>query len=75
MEQTSILVTHDIATTMNIADYIYFISDGNIVAHGTPAEMQNTPDKAVHQFIKGEINGPYAFEYPTNLDYQKYMGT
>ena len=34
---TSILVSHDVHESFSIADYVYFLSQGKIVAHGTPA--------------------------------------
>jgi phospholipid/cholesterol/gamma-HCH transport system ATP-binding protein len=41
---TSILVTHDVPETFAIADYVYFIADGKIAAHGTPMELKESPD-------------------------------
>jgi phospholipid/cholesterol/gamma-HCH transport system ATP-binding protein len=37
---TSILVSHDVNETFSIADYVYFLSGGKIVAQGTPEEMR-----------------------------------
>ena len=37
---TSILVTHDVAESLKIVDYIYFISEGKVVAHGDVASHQ-----------------------------------
>lgn len=74
LNQTSILVTHDIPATLKIADYVYFMANGVIVAEGTPDEIANTADPAVRQFIQGEINGPFAYKYPSSHSYEFYLG-
>ncbi|HQR55786.1 MAG TPA: ABC transporter ATP-binding protein, partial [Burkholderiaceae bacterium] len=40
------------------------ISGGRIVGHGTPAEVQDSDDPEVRQFILGEPDGPVKFHYP-----------
>lgn len=71
--QTSVLVTHDIETSLKIADYIYFVFDGKIIASGTPSEIKNTQNHAVTQFITGEIKGVFNYKYTTNLNYTDYL--
>jgi phospholipid/cholesterol/gamma-HCH transport system ATP-binding protein len=61
---TSIVVTHDVMESLKIVDYIYFISDGRIIARGTPDEIRASSMPFVHQFVHGEIDGPVAFHYP-----------
>mgnify|MGYP000037174146 FL=1 len=61
---TSILVTHDIPETFEIADYVYFIADGKIAAHGTPTELRASADPFVRQFIEANPDGPVPFHYP-----------
>ncbi|MGV8892824.1 MAG: ABC transporter ATP-binding protein [Burkholderiaceae bacterium] len=61
---TSILVSHDVHESFTIADYIYFLSEGKIVAEGTPAEMRASSDPYVKQFINAEADGPVPFHYP-----------
>ncbi|QKE41190.1 MAG: ABC transporter ATP-binding protein [Ferrovum myxofaciens] len=61
---TSVLVTHDVQESMKIVDYIYFVSDGVIVAQGTPEEIHNSALPFVHQFVWGEADGPLPFHYP-----------
>jgi len=61
---TSIMVTHDVQESLQIVDHIYFISEGQIVAQGTPDEIRNTDIPFVHQFVHGEIDGPVPFHYP-----------
>ncbi|MFZ6757003.1 ABC transporter ATP-binding protein [Undibacterium sp. Ji50W] len=61
---TSILVSHDVHETFAIADYVYFLSKGKIVAQGTPEEMQVSDDPYVRQFVHAEADGPVPFHYP-----------
>jgi phospholipid/cholesterol/gamma-HCH transport system ATP-binding protein len=61
---SSILVTHDVHESLQIVDYVYFVSDGRIVAHGTPEEIRASRDPFVHQFVHAEADGPVPFHYP-----------
>ena len=61
---TSILVSHDVNESFLIADYVYFLSQGKIVAHGTPAAMRESADPYVRQFVHAEADGPVPFHYP-----------
>lgn len=61
---TSILVSHDVHETFLIADYVYFLSQGKIVAHGTPQQMKESNDPYVKQFVHAEADGPVPFHYP-----------
>lgn len=61
---TSILVSHDVHESFAIADYVYFLSQGQIVAHGTPDAMRASTDPYVKQFVHAEADGPVPFHYP-----------
>jgi phospholipid/cholesterol/gamma-HCH transport system ATP-binding protein len=61
---TSILVSHDVNESFGIADYVYFLSAGKIVAQGTPDEMRASQDPYVKQFVHAEADGPVPFHYP-----------
>jgi phospholipid/cholesterol/gamma-HCH transport system ATP-binding protein len=61
---TSILVSHDVHESFLIADYVYFLSQGKIVAQGTPDEMRASNDPYVKQFVHAEVDGPVPFHYP-----------
>jgi phospholipid/cholesterol/gamma-HCH transport system ATP-binding protein len=61
---TSIIVSHDVHETFLIADYVYFLSQGKIVAQGTPDEMTASCDPYVKQFVHSEADGPVPFHYP-----------
>jgi len=61
---TSIVVTHDIYESLKIVDYIYFVSEGRIIAEGTPADVRASRDPFVRQFVDGQPDGPVPFHYP-----------
>jgi phospholipid/cholesterol/gamma-HCH transport system ATP-binding protein len=61
---TSILVTHDIPETFEIADYVYFIANGMIAAEGTPDDLRASSDPFVKQFVSADPDGPVPFHYP-----------
>lgn len=61
---TSILVSHDVHESFLIADYVYFLSQGRIVAHGTPQQMRESDDAFVKQFVNAQPDGPVPFHYP-----------
>lgn len=67
---TSIIVSHDVAETAAIADYIYLISDKEIAAHGTTKEVLTNEMPWVKQFINGHAEGAVPFHYPC-IDYAK----
>jgi phospholipid/cholesterol/gamma-HCH transport system ATP-binding protein len=62
---TSIVVTHDVQEALDIVDYVYYLSEGVMVAHGTPEELRASKDPLVHQFVWGEADGPVAYQYPS----------
>jgi phospholipid/cholesterol/gamma-HCH transport system ATP-binding protein len=61
---TSMIVSHDVAETASIADYIYIIADGKIIGEGTPQQIANNPSPMVNQFFNGLADGPVPFQYP-----------
>lgn len=61
---TSILVSHDVDESFMIADYVYFLSEGKVIAHGTPDDMRASSDAYVKQFVHAESDGPVPFHYP-----------
>ena len=61
---TSIIVTHDVQESLHIVDYVYFVSEGRIVAEGTADEVRRSGQPFVRQFVNGEADGPVAFHYP-----------
>jgi len=61
---TSVVVTHDVYESLKMVDYLYFVSEGKIVAQGTPADVRGSGDPFVRQFVDGEPDGPVPFHYP-----------
>jgi phospholipid/cholesterol/gamma-HCH transport system ATP-binding protein len=61
---TSIVVSHDVKETFQIADHVVFIANGGLVAQGTPDEMRDSSDPLVRQFIDAQPDGPVRFHYP-----------
>ncbi|MDB5990125.1 MAG: transporter ATP-binding protein [Herbaspirillum sp.] len=61
---TSLLVSHDVTESFAIADYVYFLSQGKVVAQGTPDQMRVSTDPYVKQFVHAETDGPVPFHYP-----------
>jgi phospholipid/cholesterol/gamma-HCH transport system ATP-binding protein len=61
---TSVIVSHDIQETLAIADKIYIISNGKVVGHGNPHEMNQSDSPWINQFVHGVADGPVSFHYP-----------
>jgi len=40
------------------------LSQGRIVAHGTPQQMRASDDPYVRQFVHAQADGPVPFHYP-----------
>ena len=64
MGLTSIVVSHDVAETSSISDYIYVISQGKVVEHGSPDTLGRSDSPWVRQFMDGLADGPVPFHYP-----------
>ncbi|MFN4062902.1 MAG: ABC transporter ATP-binding protein [Parazoarcus communis] len=64
LDASTIMVTHDVHESLEIVDYVYFVSEGRIVAQGTPDEIRASSDPFVHQFVHAEADGPVPFHYP-----------
>jgi phospholipid/cholesterol/gamma-HCH transport system ATP-binding protein len=62
---TTLIVSHDVQECFMICDYAYLMSSqGKVVAHGTPSQLNGSEDPEVRQFIRGEPDGPVRFHYP-----------
>jgi phospholipid/cholesterol/gamma-HCH transport system ATP-binding protein len=70
---TSILVAHELAAVRRVADHIYLIAGGKIVAHGVPEELARGETPWTRQFFSGEADGPVPFHYPAP-DYATQLG-
>lgn len=66
MGLTSIIVSHDVAETTQIADEIYLLSGGKVIDKGTPETLKTSGSEWVKQFLQGLPDGPVPFHYPGN---------
>lgn len=71
---TSIIVSHDVAETAQIADYVYVVAHGGIIGEGDASHVLNDKSPFVNQFMQGLPDGPVPFHYPTTNDYQADLG-
>ncbi|MDA1106922.1 MAG: ATP-binding cassette domain-containing protein [Proteobacteria bacterium] len=69
---TSIIVSHDVHETAAIADYIYVLSGGKVIGHGTPVDLAHSDSPWVRQFMQGLADGPVPFHYPA-ADYAEEL--
>jgi phospholipid/cholesterol/gamma-HCH transport system ATP-binding protein len=71
---TSIVVSHDVKETAGIADYLYIIANGKVMAQGRPAEVEAAQSAWVDQFMHGLPDGPVHFHYPAPRIEQDFLG-
>lgn len=67
---TTLLVSHDIEESCGIADYLCLLSGGRLLGFGTPAELLQSDNAEIRQFLTGAPDGPMAFHYPAK-DYRQ----
>ena len=60
---TSIVVSHDINELASVSDSSFLISDGRVVASGTPQDLKDDQSEMVKQFMHGLPDGPVPFHY------------
>jgi phospholipid/cholesterol/gamma-HCH transport system ATP-binding protein len=70
---TSIIVSHDVAETFSIADHVIMLSQGRVLAAGSPSELRQHPDAELQQFLHGMPDGPVKFHMPAP-DYTHILG-
>ena len=61
---TSLIVSHDVKETFEIADHVVVLANGGVVAQGSPAELMASADPLIHQFVHALSDGPVPFHYP-----------
>jgi len=61
---TSIIVSHDVSEACTIADNVYLMADGKIIAQGSAEQMMNSQSEQVRQFMNGLPDGPVPYHYP-----------
>jgi phospholipid/cholesterol/gamma-HCH transport system ATP-binding protein len=74
---TSIVISHDMAGALRIADRIYVLSQGRLVADGSPDELVHGTSELVHQFFHASgISAEHALSEnsPASIRYQPGKG-
>jgi phospholipid/cholesterol/gamma-HCH transport system ATP-binding protein len=69
----SILITHDVAESFTIADHVYMVGQGRMIAGGTPQELAQSKDLFVRQFLDAQPDGPIAFNYPETPAFTRWL--
>src|SRR5690606_29312814 len=59
---SSLSVTHHVHETLPIAGRAVVLANGGLVFDGTPDQLQATQGPLVRQFLRGEPDGPIAFD-------------
>lgn len=63
LDVCSIVVSHDVPETMSIANHVFVISAGKVVADGTPDDLNKSDSPWIRQFVDGLADGPVPFHY------------
>ena len=61
---TSVLVAHELEAIKQVADHIYLIANGKVVAQGDPRTIASDGSPWTRQFFGGDADGPVPFQYP-----------
>lgn len=69
----SVLITHDVAESFAIADQVYMVGQGRLLASGTPAHLSESSDPYIRQFLDGQPDGPIAFHYPETPAFKQWL--
>lgn len=53
LNMTCILVSHNVAKVLSIADYAYIMADERIIAEGSSEQLKTNPNPRVREFLYG----------------------
>jgi phospholipid/cholesterol/gamma-HCH transport system ATP-binding protein len=70
---TSVLVAHELEAIKQVADCIYLIANGKVVASGDPNTIASDGSPWTRQFFGGDADGPVPCQYPAG-DYAEALG-
>jgi phospholipid/cholesterol/gamma-HCH transport system ATP-binding protein len=70
---TSVLVAHELEAVKRVADHVFLIANGKVVAQGDPKTIANDGSPWTRQFFGGDADGPVPFQYPAD-DYAQALG-
>ncbi len=63
LDITSVVVTHDVAEVLSIADHVVILADKGVIGEGSPEQMKQHESPLVQQFLKGMSDGPVPFHF------------
>ncbi len=69
---TSVVVSHDLAETASIADYLFVVGDGQVLGQGSPEDLLASDDPRIQQFMQGRPDGPVPFHFAA-ADYKQEL--
>jgi phospholipid/cholesterol/gamma-HCH transport system ATP-binding protein len=64
MGLTSIFVSHELTQTLEIADHVVILDSGKVAFQGTVAQVRESTDPLVFQYVNERPDGPVQFHYP-----------
>jgi phospholipid/cholesterol/gamma-HCH transport system ATP-binding protein len=70
---TSIVVSHDVQEISTVADQVFLLSGGKVVAGGAPQELKTNPSEIVKQFVGGLADGPVPFHFPAPVYFDELL--
>ncbi|MDD5167567.1 MAG: ABC transporter ATP-binding protein [Syntrophales bacterium] len=57
-ELTCVVISHDLQSIFKVGHRIAMLYEGQIVAYGTPEEIQASEHPVIRQFLAGSVDGP-----------------
>ena len=55
---TAVIISHEVPGIFEITDRVAMLYNGRIEEYGTPAEIENSANPVIKQFITGSLEGP-----------------
>lgn len=64
MGLTSVFVSHETKHTLELADHVIVLANGQVAAEGSVAEVRASTDPMVEQYLNARPDGPVRFHFP-----------
>lgn len=61
---TSLMVSHELESTFQVADHIIVLANGQVAMQGTPDEIRHSDNPLIRQYVTASPEGPVRFHYP-----------
>jgi len=65
---TILLVEHDMALVTSVCDEVYVLDFGQVISHGTPAEIRSSPEVVAAYLGTPEMRSPLGTEAPRHVE-------